>query len=207
MTVPATAQRWAQYERGPYIRMHSGEKFFLKDPRPEEFRIPDIAYHLARVNRYTGGSEISVAQHSAVGAMMAARFYPTERLLPARLVIHDVTEHAIGDVSSPLKRLIPEYKQLELVHEAAAERRFDLTYVGDPLVKEVDDRMWLTERRMVFRDAEEAGVDMSEDVRWCPHSPFDINDDELIELFSPWGPYEAEHVWLQQLYAWLPWVK
>lgn len=206
MTVPATVQRWAQYDRGPYIRMHSGEKFFFRDPKPEEFRIPDIAYHLARVNRYTGGSEFSVAQHSVVGAMMAERFYPDDKLLPARFTIHDVTEHALGDVSSPLKRLIPDYKRLEVVHEAVAEKRFDLTFVGDPLVKEIDDRMWLTERLVVFMDAEASGVDMSEDVSWCPHEPFPLSIEELFDLFAPWGAQEAELAWLEELRLRLPWV-
>lgn len=191
--------KWRNDPRGPYIRMHSGRKFYLLDP---EFHIPDVAYHLARIHRYTGASEMSVAQHCVVASWMAQEFYPEHPVLPARMVIHDTTEHALGDVSSPLKSLLPEYKRIEMEHEAAAERFFGTLFIGDPIVKEVDDRMWLTERLAVYGHC----GDISEDYSG-PLEPFPLDEYELASLFQPWAPNTAEHRWLTELYEQLPWMK
>ncbi len=197
--------RWAS-GIGPYVRMHSGRKFPLADPTPADYQVSDIAYHLARINRYTGGSEFSIAQHSVVGARMAERFYPDHALLPARFMIHDVSEHAIGDVSSPLKSMLPDYKILEQKHELVVEQRFDLMFLGVPEVRELDNRMWITERGWVYREAMEAGVDMTEDVARIALEPFDLTYSEGYENFTPWGAEHAQEQYLVEFRRLLPWV-
>lgn len=196
-------ERWAQ-NRGPYIRMWSGAKVYLGDPTPDQIRIPDVVHHLARIKRYTGATDYTVAQHLVCGANMAARFYPHERLLPSRVLIHDIAEHVIGDVSAPLKALLPDYKNLEIGWDTAVEKRFDLTFQGDPLVKEVDYRLWLTERQIVFRDAKYLfGADMTADYTGTL-VPFELDDDELEDWFAPWDQDEAEQRLLTELHVRLP---
>lgn len=187
--------RWASHPRGPYIRLQSGRKFFLQDPKAEDMSISDIAYHTARINRYTGGSDFSVAQHMVVGARMAERFYPEHPLLPSRFLIHDAAEFAFGDMSSPLKHICPEYKALINAADLEIERRFDLTFVGDPLVKELDVRMWLTERQWVYIDSDE---DIAEDYDG-PLEPFDLSADEWLYQFGYWGADLAEDEWKAEI--------
>lgn len=198
--------KWRDHPRGPYIRMRSGRKMFLKDPQPGDWYMPDVAHHLARVNRYTGASELSDAQHMVVAALMAERFYPGEKFLPARMMIHDISEAVYGDVSAPLKSLLPGYKELELAAEHTIEAKMDLMFVGDPLVKEVDDRMWLTERLDVYGHLDPDLYDVSEDYDG-PLEPFPIARLEMKKLFKPWGAAEAHLEYAMTFRRLLPWVQ
>lgn len=190
--------------KGPYIRQHSGRKVFLLDP---EWYMPDVAHHASRVNRYTGGSTYSVAQHMIVGARLAERFYPEHNLLPARFLAHDAPESVYNDLSSPMKRLLPDYGRLLTDGERSFERFIDLTWLDDPLTKEVDTRMWLTERLMIYREAHWAGVDTSEDTAWTPLEPFPLTSDEMHDMFMPWHPALTQTIYTTQFQRHLPWVK
>lgn len=81
----------------PWIEMFSGTAVDLIQPDPETIRLDDIAHHLARIYRYTGGTEWSVAAHSLCVAMLVPREFRLEALL------HDAHEAYVGDVSSPMK--------------------------------------------------------------------------------------------------------
>ncbi len=183
--------KWRKDERGPYIRMYSGQKVYFFEPTAAQIRIPDVVHHAARINRYTGADTYSIGQHMVVAARMAERFYPGYDLLPGRLLIHDVAEHILGDVSAPLKSLLPDYKQLETRWDYAVEQKFGLTFIGDAMVKEVDDRMWLTERLAIYGDAMLDGVDISEDYSG-PLEPFTLEDEEFCEMFYPWDTGRVE---------------
>lgn len=194
--------RWE--EREPYIRLIDGKTVTLAKPTKEDYRnIPIIAHNLAGVFRYSGGSRFSVAQHEVVGARMAALFYPEAKLLPARFLIHDNPEAFIGDVSSPLKALLPQYKVIEAVHDLAVEGAYDLLFVGDALVKEVDNRMWLTEREMVYMHCD---ADISEDTAQLDLEPFELTLTQFLDNFSPWACDYAEEQYLIEFRRLLPWV-
>lgn len=185
----AAEDTWEQTNRGPYIKTYSGRKVYLADPRPSDFSVTDIARHLAGINRYSGGSRFTVAQHCVLAAEFAARYYQGSPLLPARMLIHDADEAFYGDVSSPLKSLLPDYKALEDKAQLAMERFFNLTFIGDPLVHEVDKRMYLTERAVLFSS------------RWGkseytgPLEPFPV-DRHTYHHFEEWPAEEAEANWL-----------
>lgn len=193
--------RWASDPRGPYARTVSGRKVHFTNLRPEDIHIPDVIHHLARINRWTGAGEFSVGQHSYVASVMAKKFYPAHELLPARMLIHDVVEYAFGDVASPLKSLIPEYKELEIEAEAAVEKRFNLTFLDDPYVKEIDDRMYLTERLVVYPTLRR------EDDYYGDLVEFPLSEDELLEYFTPWPVELVEEEFTRALGVLLPWVK
>jgi hypothetical protein len=182
----------------PYIRMMPrGNRFFLENPQPDDYDIPTIVHHMARIARYTGATTYTNGQHSTVAARMAARFYPDHALLPARMLIHDMAEHVLGDVSAPLKSLLPDYRRLEAVHDLCVERRFDLTFIGDALVREVDQRMLATEFLVTFPDADE---DFGAD-------PFPLEEDDLLFEFTPWATEVVEHEFRMALACHLPWVQ
>src|SRR5215217_2415409 len=57
---------WGVKRIGDWIQTRSGVKFHLLDPKPEDFRIGDIAHALSNVCRFTGHVRkfYSVAEHS-----------------------------------------------------------------------------------------------------------------------------------------------
>lgn len=184
-----------------YIRTANASKFFLDAPKASDWlEVEDIAYHLAGVYRFTGGSRISVAQHSVVAARMAHQFYPSQKQLPAKMLIHDVTESRYGDVSGPLKRLLPDYQALE--HHAArtVEDAYNLLYLDDCLVKEVDFRTFLTERLVV------TPMLTKEDDFNTELEPFPLEHEEFEENYLPWSSDVAEAEWLSSFRHLLPWV-
>jgi hypothetical protein len=98
-----------------------------------------LAHALCRVNRFSGHTKgqlgYSVAQHS-LNVMM---------LLPPHLqlqgLLHDVHEALIGDVSAPLKVLLPDFRALEKRIEAEVHGWFGLPAEFDPLVRRAD--LWM----------------------------------------------------------------
>lgn len=188
-----------------YIRLHSGKKFHLETPRFTRDMLPDIARNLAGINRYTGSSRFSVAQHCIVGAWMAENFYQESPYLPARFLVHDLTEFAYGDISSPLKALLPEYRALEDLAQTNLEHDFDILFVGDTDVKEVDLRMWLTERLMVYVDSDCSDDELATD--YTGHlTPFELTHYEFLNYFEPWEDGAAEEIYLKEFRRLLPWV-
>lgn len=91
------------------INALSGWPIDLLNPHPDSIRIEDIAAGLSKICRFSGQIEhfYSVAQHSVLVAS----------LLPAHLklqgLLHDATEAYLGDVTSPLKKLLKDYKPIE----------------------------------------------------------------------------------------------
>lgn len=190
--------RWLNEELGPYVRvMPTCRKFHLLRPERSGFRLEEVVHHTVRIRRFNG-TGIPVAQHMVVGAIMAERFYPGAALLPQRFLVHDAHEAYYGDVASPTKRCLPDYCALEALGTAEAERWADLTFVDNELVKEVDTRMWLTERLItqpqLRREDDYAG----------PLEEFPLDREELEGLFTPWYVFEAEEEYRLSLDAWFP---
>lgn len=97
-----------------FIYTASGRKVNLLHPNADDIDLHDIKHHLAQINRYTGATTVpySVAEH----ACRVARFVQTHggSMNTALLALHhDDTEAYLGDMSSPLKRIQPEYQALE----------------------------------------------------------------------------------------------
>lgn len=95
--------------KGPTILLLSGEYFDLAEPEACAFQVSDIAHALGNICRFTGHTQrfYSVAEHSVICSHMV----PPEDAMAA--LMHDAAEAFIGDVSSPLKSLLPDYKAVE----------------------------------------------------------------------------------------------
>ncbi|MET3514330.1 hypothetical protein ABIC63_002102 [Pseudacidovorax sp. 1753] len=149
--------------KGPTIMLASGRYFDLEDPAACDFDIGDIAHALAHICRFTGHcSEFySVAQHS----VMVSVIVPREHALAG--LLHDAAEAFIGDVSKPLKMLLPDYKAVEQRIEAAVFARFGLPPKLPACVKEADVRLLRTEQRDLM-DAEGHAWSFTEGVAPLP---------------------------------------
>lgn len=92
------------------IRTFTGKVFDLKILDPESICIEDIAHALAQTARFAGHLKrfYSVAQHSVLMAENVSEDFKLEALL------HDASEAYLGDMPSPFKRMMPEYKQHEI---------------------------------------------------------------------------------------------
>ena len=106
----------------PEIYTRSGRYFDLLNPDPNEIDIDDIASALSKITRFTGHGRFaySVAEHSVHCASLVPPDYALEALL------HDAQEAYLGDVSSPLKALLPEYRAIEHRVQAHIFRSFGL---------------------------------------------------------------------------------
>ena len=96
--------------------------------------IKDIAHSLANLCRFTGHTKefYSVAKHS----VFASKMVPQELSLQA--LLHDATEAYVGDLNSPLKDILPEFKTIETHIWSVIATKFGVPVEMDPLVKQAD---------------------------------------------------------------------
>ena len=129
--------------RDTEVSMHSGRYVDLLKPRPESFIIDDIARGLSNTCRFSGQSSVfySVAQHS----VLVSHLVPEEHQMAA--LLHDAAECCLSDLTSPTKRIVPFFKEIENRIEAAIFTRFGVPFPLDPCIKKADLQALATERR------------------------------------------------------------
>lgn len=95
--------------KDPYITMKNGLRLHLLNPKAKQIRISDIAWHLSRTCRYNAHTEMfySNAEHSVLASWKASNMRVAQYVL-----LHDAAEYAFGDLTSPVKRMLPEFKKM-----------------------------------------------------------------------------------------------
>ena len=147
--------------KGPTIRLVSGRYFDFEDPEASDFGISDIAHGLSHLCRFTGHTVrfYSVAEHS----VHCSHLVPPGDALSA--LLHDAPEAFLGDVSRPLKSLLPDYRAIERRVERAILPRFGIGILP-PSVKVADMQMLRAEQVQAMRSSEQwtdlEGVNMPE---------------------------------------------
>jgi 5'-deoxynucleotidase YfbR-like HD superfamily hydrolase len=126
-----------------WIITHSGRQFDLVKPTAAMISPNDIAHALAHLCRFNGHTRThySVAQHS----LLVSSLVPTKHQLVA--LLHDATEAYIGDMTRPLKALMPAYRMTEETIWQAICHRFNLDPMLPECVVRADMVALATERR------------------------------------------------------------
>lgn len=172
------------YIKEPHILTYSGLNFLLYDEDIDMFRLEDIAHSLGMQCRYTGHAKqfYSVAEH----CVLMSR-YVTDLDCKIMALYHDAAEAYIGDLASPVKQSLPDYKKLE----KAIERRlftwldYSIPLRVKKLIKMLDTRILLRERNILLPATDEQWIE-NEVV-----TPLDID-------IMCWSPAKAEYEFLMQ---------
>jgi len=167
-----------EYEGNWISTLHVPHFHFLS-PAPEEIDIRDIAHALAMTCRYGGHCNrfYSVAEHSV------RMSYLVDERSRLSALLHDAEEAYLPDIPRPIKNRMPEAKEIYLALEEAILSKFDAFGADWKLIKEMDNRLLLTE-------AEKLGVYNKE---W-------VELGELVETPLPlgWSWQEAEEKYLRR---------
>lgn len=166
----------------PEILTRTGHYFKFLAPEQSHIDIGTIAYALAHICRFTGHTRhfYSVAQHS----VLVSHLVPPAHALAG--LLHDAAEAFLGDVATPLKQLLPDYKAIEARVEAAVLERFGLAPVLPPEVRQADLCALMTEARDLM-PAESQDWDFGPGIR--PHvltiwpMPSDMARQQFMQRF------------------------
>lgn len=135
-----------------FIRTHSGAKFHFMNPKSSEIVLDDIVWALSRICRFNGHTKgeipYSVLQHLCHCHDAAPEGHRRESLC------HDFSEAQIADLASPVKAIIPQYRDVERRIEIAIANKFKLRYPWSAEVKTVDLTMLATEMRDLMKHAD-----------------------------------------------------
>ncbi len=125
------------------ITMSNGNDFVFNNPDSADYSIEVIAQSLSKICRFGGHCNefYSVAQHS----VSVSDLVPDELKMEA--LLHDAAEAFVGDMPTPLKQMLPEYKAIELEIEKSIRQKYGLPEEMNPLIKEADIKMFVTECR------------------------------------------------------------
>jgi 5'-deoxynucleotidase YfbR-like HD superfamily hydrolase len=165
----------------------TGRMVDLTEPKYEDIDIVDIAHALGNLNRFTGHTRrpYSVAEHCC----MVSNFASPEHKLEA--LMHDASEAYLGDVSSPLKSLLPEYKRLEEKWTSVIAARFSLK-AEPPKVKILDACARYAELRVLM------GHTSSEINYDSPNLQSMIRHLEYAGRPLPATPYTLDRTWAER---------
>ncbi len=165
----------------PQVLTHSGRYFHFLEPDPDSILMEDISYALSNICRFGGHTNpfYSVAQHSYLASLIV----PPEDAFWG--LLHDAAEAYTGDITTPLKQLLPEFQAIEKRCESAVFAKFGLTGPMPDSVRHADLVLLATEAR----DLLPAHRD-----RWTILAEIE----PLGETIVPWTPATARKVFLSR---------
>lgn len=208
MTQQSTPPVGVRRVLGPTILMGDGAYFDYEAPETSHITIEDVAYGLAYTARFRGQTRAlrvpgsrrcfySVAEHCVRMAQQLIADGHGHRLACFGLM-HELGEVPLGDMPSPAKWMLPEFKALEKRLEAVLFEQFGIASFTDEekaLIKSYDLRMLATEKRDLMTgnipgDKWEmlAGFEPIETTRVVPYAHPDMAADAFLRLWHHLRP-------------------
>lgn len=132
------------------IRIRGGRWFDFLNPDSTPLTVDDIAWGLAHEFRYSnqGYEMLTVAQHSYMAAFL--KFVPPE--YQRGMLFHDASEAVMKDLASPLKKLLPDYQEMESRIQASILKSLNVRPAPESLIAEVDHYLLEEEMAVVFSE-------------------------------------------------------
>lgn len=136
------------------MQTFTGRAIDLANFSEEDVRLPDIAHALSLINRFTGHTKApySVAQHS----VLVSRIVEERNALWG--LMHDASEAYLGDVATPLKMMLPNYRELEEQVQRVVAAKFGLKWPMPHDIKEADLRALMAEKRDLVPGGHDWGI-------------------------------------------------
>jgi hypothetical protein len=131
----------------------SGIRFYPLEAEVDKFSIKDIAHALSNICRWGGHTcyHFSVAQHAHIMSHLVSKENAMEALM------HDATEAYLGDIPTPIKRLFPEYLDIEdkLAKKLAVKYKYTYPYPAqvykyDTVMKKIEHDVLLLRKESPY---------------------------------------------------------
>lgn len=125
---------------GRTIRTFKGHYLDIFNPEVDAIDIEDIAHALSHICRFAGHTKnfYSVAQHCIECVVALYRNGNYDKKLMLTALLHDASEAYIGDLASPIKARIPQYKTAENLLMSVICQKFNIAFPFPPMIKTVD---------------------------------------------------------------------
>lgn len=165
-----------------WMQTYKGGRFDFFAMSRSPLDIEDIAHSLSLVCRFGGHCKefYSVAQHSVYVSQLCHHDHKLAGLL------HDATEAYIGDMVTPLKRLVPEFKEYEKSLYWTLAKQFGLPKELPQDVRDADLVMLAAEAR---------------DLMGANPSAWGLKDAPASIRIEPWPPKLAEKYFLEAFHT------
>lgn len=142
--------------RGFCVQTRNGHAFDPKIKKIDVIELDDIAHALSNICRYSGHcSEFySVAEHSVLVSRIVRKLWPDDIQAIWAGLLHDATEAYVGDMTTPLKILMPQFMDIEnkIAEDVAEKFKIQWTKQTTERVKVADLTALSTEARLLFEN-------------------------------------------------------
>jgi hypothetical protein len=122
-----------------------GKALDYETPQPDQISLADVAHALSHTGRFLGHTSrfYSVAEHAILVSSLVMehlRHGPEDRyLLGFAALHHDSHEAYVGDMPTPLKEVLPGFRDVAARIDEAIAERFEIRYSFEhPVIKRAD---------------------------------------------------------------------
>lgn len=131
-----------------FCQQRNNKAYSFVNPICDMIDMVDIVENLAKICRYGGSCDrfYSVLEHSILVCNLVPEKYKLNALM------HDAAEAYVGDMSHPLKQLLPEFQVYEDKCMAVIAEKYEFSKKTPAIVKEADSHACYLECLELFPD-------------------------------------------------------